>query len=66
MAQMELNPYTPGAGHSPPFLAGREPEIQAFHKFLQQDQVLNNVVLTEDENQAIFAGRRKSNAAAAD
>jgi len=43
---MELNPYTPGAGHSPPFLAGREPEIQAFRKFLKQDQVLNNVVLT--------------------
>jgi hypothetical protein len=32
MAQSELNPYAPGAGHSPPFLAGREPEIQAFRK----------------------------------
>jgi type II secretory pathway predicted ATPase ExeA len=46
MAQAELNPYTPGAGHSPPFLAGREPEIQAFRKYLRQDQVLSNVVLT--------------------
>ena len=46
MAQSEVNPYAPGAGHSPPFLAGREPEIQSFRKYLQQDQVLNNVVLT--------------------
>jgi type II secretory pathway predicted ATPase ExeA len=46
MTQTEPNPYTPGAGHSPPFLAGREPEIQAFRKFLRQDQVLSNVVLT--------------------
>jgi hypothetical protein len=46
MVHAELNPYTPGAGHSPPFLAGREPEIQAFRKYLRQDQVLSNVVLT--------------------
>ncbi len=40
------NPYSPGAGHSPPFLAGRQQEIDAFRKYLQQGQILTNVVLT--------------------
>lgn len=42
----ELNPYSPGAGHSPPYLAGREREIEAFRKSLQQKQIRSNVVLT--------------------
>ncbi|NLF09344.1 MAG: ATP-binding protein [Pirellulaceae bacterium] len=42
----EANPYTPGAGHSPPYLAGREVEISSFRKHLHQEQILNNVVLT--------------------
>jgi hypothetical protein len=42
----ELNPYTPGAGHSPPHLAGREAEVAAFQKQLQQQQIMTNVVLT--------------------
>ena len=46
MTQAELNPFAPGAGHSPPFLAGREPEIEAFRKYLSQETVLSNVVLT--------------------
>ena len=45
-AGRELNPYTPGAGHSPPFLAGREAEVEAFRKHLQQEQIMSNVVLT--------------------
>ena len=46
MAAFTNNPYTPGAGHSPPYLAGREEEIQAFQKHLQQQQIMRNVVLT--------------------
>lgn len=41
-----LNPYAPGAGHSPPYLAGREQEIIAFQKFLFQKEILKNVILT--------------------
>lgn len=43
---LEVNPYSPGAGHSPPYLAGREAEVEAFRKYLQQDRILTNVVLT--------------------
>ncbi len=46
MTGQPANPYTPGAGHSPPYLAGREAEAEAFHKYLQQQQVMTNVVLT--------------------
>lgn len=42
----EMNPYTPGAGHSPPYLAGREAEIKTFRGHLQQEPVMRNVVLT--------------------
>jgi hypothetical protein len=41
-----LNPYTPSAGHSPPYLAGREEEIEKFHEFLQQMGIIKNVILT--------------------
>lgn len=40
------NPYMPGAGHPPPFLAGRDDEQQEFLKLLRQDTILENVVLT--------------------
>jgi hypothetical protein len=40
------NPFKPGAGHSPPHLAGREQEIRAFQEFLRQDEVTKNVILT--------------------
>lgn len=40
------NPYTPGAGHAPPYLAGRENEIAEFERLLDQDRILDNVVLT--------------------
>lgn len=47
MNQLEFkNPYRPGAGHTPPHLAGREREYLEFDRLLEQDEILNNVVLT--------------------
>lgn len=46
MAEPFLNPFRPGAGHTPPYLAGRDDEKQEFQKLLEQDVVLDNVVLT--------------------
>lgn len=40
------NPFRPGAGHMPPYLAGREEERKEFSKLLRQDVVLENLVLT--------------------
>ncbi|HEY8376231.1 MAG TPA: AAA family ATPase [Nannocystis sp.] len=40
------NPYRPGAGHMPPYLAGRDREQAEFRKLLEQDVILSNVVLT--------------------
>lgn len=40
------NPYRPGAGHMPPHLAGREREYAEFDRLLEQDEILENVVLT--------------------
>lgn len=40
------NPYRPGAGHMPPYLAGRENEYVEFDRLLQQDEILENLVLT--------------------
>lgn len=40
------NPFRPGAGHMPPFLAGRDGEIQEFRRLLSQETVLENMVLT--------------------
>ncbi|HVU07550.1 MAG TPA: ATP-binding protein [Verrucomicrobiae bacterium] len=41
-----LNPFKPGAGHMPPYLAGREKEKQEFLKLLDQKTVLCNLILT--------------------
>lgn len=41
-----INPFKPGAGHSPPYLAGREHETDEFLRFLQQDTITDNVILT--------------------
>jgi hypothetical protein len=46
MAATFANPYRPGAGHTPPYLAGREHEQQEFRKLLEQDVVLANLILT--------------------
>lgn len=40
------NPFRPGAGHTPPYLAGREHEKQEFLRLLSQSTILENVVLT--------------------
>jgi hypothetical protein len=40
------NPFRPGAGHMPPYLAGRESESLEFTELLRQDVILKNVVLT--------------------
>lgn len=40
------NPYRPGAGHMPPYLAGREREYTEFDRLLKQDEILENLVLT--------------------
>jgi hypothetical protein len=40
------NPFKPGAGHAPPYLAGREPEKQEFERLLGQTTILENLVLT--------------------
>lgn len=40
------NPYRPGAGHMPPYLAGREDEYVEFDRLLEQDEILENLVLT--------------------
>lgn len=40
------NPFRPGAGHRPPYLAGRAPEQGEFEKLLDQDVILENPLLT--------------------
>lgn len=40
------NPYRPGAGHMPPYLAGREQEYSELDRLLEQDEILENLVLT--------------------
>lgn len=41
-----MNPFRPGAGHMPPYLAGRESETDEFRRLLRQEVVLENLVLT--------------------
>jgi hypothetical protein len=40
------NPFRPGAGHPPPYLAGRVAEREEFEKLLGQDTILENLILT--------------------
>ncbi|HEV3005740.1 MAG TPA: hypothetical protein VGX78_14835 [Pirellulales bacterium] len=40
------NPFRPGAGHMPPYLAGRRAETQSFLRLLEQEVILENLVLT--------------------
>ena len=40
------NPFRPGAGHPPPYLAGRQAERAEFGRLLGQTTILENVVLT--------------------
>lgn len=45
-AALFKNPFRPGAGHMPPYLAGREEPKQEFERLLDQDIILENLVLT--------------------
>lgn len=40
------NPFRPGAGHRPPYLAGRREEINEFKRLLSQSVITDNLVLT--------------------
>ena len=40
------NPFRPGAGHKPPYLAGRESEKNEFLRLIKQHTILENMVLT--------------------
>ena len=40
------NPFRPGAGHMPPYLAGRLAEERDFRKLLAQDVITENLILT--------------------
>ncbi len=40
------NPFRPGAGHRPPYLAGRESEKNEFLRLIKQHTILENMVLT--------------------
>jgi hypothetical protein len=40
------NPFRPGAGHMPPYLAGRETESKEFRRLLDQEVILQNLILT--------------------
>ncbi len=46
MALSFANPFKPGAGHMPPYLAGRSEEESQFRKLLGQTDILENLVLT--------------------
>jgi hypothetical protein len=43
---MFKNPFRPGAGHMPPYLAGRKSEEAEFARLLDQDVILENLILT--------------------
>lgn len=45
MAQF-LNPFRPGAGHAPPYLAGRLAEREELLRLLKQRVILENMILT--------------------
>ena len=44
--QSFLNPFRPGAGYPPPYLAGREKEVNQFLNLLKQKPILKNLVIT--------------------
>lgn len=41
-----MNPFRPGAGHMPPYFAGRASETRDFEKLLSQTVVTDNLVIT--------------------
>lgn len=45
-SQLFTNPFKPGAGHMPPYLAGRKEEELEFKRLLRQSTILENIVIT--------------------
>lgn len=45
-SQLFTNPFKPGAGHMPPYLAGRKEEEFEFKRLLRQSTILENIVIT--------------------
>lgn len=41
-----VNPFHPGAGHPPPYLAGRTAETETFRQLLRQDAIYDNLILS--------------------
>lgn len=41
-----INPFRPGAGHNPPYLAGRQQEQTEFRRLLKQSTIMENMILT--------------------
>lgn len=41
-----VNPFRPGAGHRPPYLAGRQLEEAEFRRLLAQTTIMQNMILT--------------------
>jgi Cdc6-like AAA superfamily ATPase len=46
MSKKPLNPFRPGAGHPPPYLAGREHEKREFTHLLDQQVITDNPIVT--------------------
>ncbi|MCH7666341.1 MAG: ATP-binding protein [Acidobacteria bacterium] len=46
MSPQYENPFRPGAGHKPPYLAGRQIETDEFKRLLGQPTILENLMLT--------------------
>ncbi|MEZ5014040.1 MAG: hypothetical protein R2794_07085 [Chitinophagales bacterium] len=46
MSDVFKNPFRPGAGQIPPFLAGRQTEQEQFRELLTQSPILKNLILT--------------------
>jgi hypothetical protein len=45
-APLFRNPFRPGAGHMPPYLAGRKEEEAEFMRLLEQEPIMENLILT--------------------
>ena len=43
---MLVNPFRPGAGHPPPYLAGRTEEKDAFRRLLGQEVITDNLIVS--------------------
>lgn len=46
MRELIINPFKPGAGHMPPYLAGRDDEKNEFRRLIEQRAILENMILT--------------------